>query len=483
MNITILPDWFGKIALAMLLCIVTIAPSSGMGAFQPVEIYLRLVPDIDSNPLTQQNQCKSFLAQFSHVPAPTCRTLHARQGILILRWSNAIPDQVASHLQTLKLQGLVQWFEIKQSDLKLQSLSHGNAGVAIDPAFWSALKPSAPESSEPWFVSDDIRRLRAWNSMMEVNGQVVVAVIDSGVNFSDPALAAIRWQNTRETAGNEIDDDGNGYVDDVNGWDFVSEGYAQLFDDTAAPDNDPADTLGHGTAVAQIMRAVVGSALADLIRLMPLRVAYGLNGSGTVNPAALAEAIYYAADNGAHIVNISLGGAQRYEVVATAIQYALGKGAVVVAAAGNSGSASLFPANLPGVLAVGALDRSGVVLASSARGQGVDIFASGVDMLSPSGAIILPFQASGTSFAAPVVSAALAMLQAVHLGADAGCQEQRQAVLSQLPFSGQLDIWLAFQLQRSERARQPTNTPDAWQKSAARCGAPASSLSSLVRNS
>lgn len=69
----------------------------------------------------------------------------------------------------------------------------------------------------------------------------------------------------------------------------------------------------------------------------------------------------------------------------------------------------------------------------------------------------------------------------MHLGADANCQEQRQAVLNQLPFSGQLDIWVAFQLHRSERDRQPTNTPDAWQKLATRCGGPASSLSSLVR--
>jgi subtilisin len=319
--------------------------------------------------------------------------------------------------------------------------------------------------------------------MMEVNGQVVVAVIDSGINFSAPELAAIRWQNTQETAGNGTDDDGNGYVDDANGWDFVNEGYAQLFDDTTAPDNDPSDNLGHGTAVAQIMRAVVGSAMADRIRLMPLRVAYGLNGSGTVNPAALAEAIYYATDNGAHIINISLGGAQRYEVVAASIQYALGKGAVVVAAAGNSGSVPLFPANEPGVLSVGALDRNGVLLTSSARGQGVDIFASGVDMLTPSSTNILPFQANGTSFSAPVVSAALVLLQAVHLGAAASCQEQRQAALNRLPFSGQLGAWLAFQVQRSERARQLTSTPDAWQQAAMRCGAPASSLSSLVRHS
>jgi subtilisin family serine protease len=154
-----------------------------------------------------------------------------------------------------------------------------------------------------------------------------------------------------------------------------------------------------------------------------------------------------------------------------------------VVAAGNSGSAPLFPANEPGVLSVGALDRNGVLLVSSARGQGVDIFASGVDMITPTGAANLPFHASGTSFAAPVVSAALALLQAAYLGTDASCQQQRQAVLNQLPFSAQLDVWLAFQLQRNERARLLISTPDAWQQSATHCGAPSSTLSSLVRNS
>jgi subtilisin family serine protease len=377
---------------------------------------------------------------------------------------------------------LVQWFEVRQEDLKLQSINHGEATVVADSAFWTGLKPSEPERDDPWFVSDDLRRLRAWNRMMEVQGQVVIAVIDSGINFQDPALAAMRWHNPGEQGGNGLDDDGNGYVDDTSGWDFVNEGYAQLFDDTNAPDNDPTDLLGHGTAVAHVIRAVVGSELIDRIRLMPMRVAFGLNGSGTVNPAALAEAIYYAADNGAHIINISLGGAQRYEIVAAAIQYAQGKGVALVVAAGNSGGAPLFPASEPGVLSVGALDRNNAVLTSSARGAGVDIFASGVDMITSTNTAGMTFQPSGTSFAAPVVSATLALLQAIHLGAANSCHEQRLAVLNQLPPGGQLSDWIAFQLQRSEHARQPTNTPDAWQQAVQTCSAPAASLSSLVRN-
>jgi hypothetical protein len=130
MKSTNLSVWLKKISLAMLLSVVTIAPSSGMDASQPVEIYLRIVSAIDSNASSQQNQCEILLVQFSHSTTPTCRTVHARQSILMLRWPIALLDQVTSQLQTLKRQGLVQWFEIKQSDLKLQSLGHGNADVA-----------------------------------------------------------------------------------------------------------------------------------------------------------------------------------------------------------------------------------------------------------------------------------------------------------------------------------------------------------------
>lgn len=473
--------WLRHTLLTILLGMLVIAPSSGMDARQPVEVYLRLVASAQVNGSEPVDLCASFLASLALDTTPKCRVVHMRQGILMLRWPLALPTQVETQMQMLKRQGLLHWFEIKQEYLELQAINRGDAAVAADPAYRSGIVPLVPEVGDPWFVSDDLRRLRAWNSMMEVQGQIVIAVIDSGINFQDPVLAAIRWHNDGEQSANGVDDDTNGYVDDAAGWDFVNEGYAQLFDDTTAPDNDPSDMLGHGTVVAQVIRAVVGSDLAERIRLMPLRVAYGLNASGAVNPAALAEAIYYAADNGAQIINISLGGAQSYEIVASAIQYALGQDVAVVAAAGNSGGAPLFPASEPGVLSVGALDRNDAVLATSARGVGVDLYASGVDMFSFTGSASLTFQASGTSFASPVVSATLALLEAAHLGISSTCQAQRLAVLNPLPMNGRLTDWIAFQLQRSERSRQPTNTRDAWQQADQNCGAPAASLSSLVR--
>lgn len=153
----------------------------------------------------------------------------------------------------------------------------------------------------------DIRAPEAW-AITRGSRDVVVAVIDTGVDYAHPDLAANMWLNPGETGdgreANGMDDDGNGYIDDWGGWDFLDE------------DNDPRDELssvgagaaiGHGTAVASVLGAVGGngigtSGVAPTVSIMPLRVA----GAGSVSDAGTAEAIDYAAANGARIVNISI---------------------------------------------------------------------------------------------------------------------------------------------------------------------------------
>ena len=471
-----------RTAFAMVTALGLCLPLAGNGQGQAAEAYVRLRPQTSQQLAAPgPSQCDDLANRLNGLTASKCRAVAAPQGVMSLRWDSVNVADLDAQLRSLKDQGFVEWFEFRRQDLHTQSIGLRNPAVIADPAYMATITPTPVVAGEPWFVNDDIRRLRAWNRMMEVAGQVVIAIIDSGVNFNDPVLASMRWNNPREIPGNGIDDDGNGYVDDVAGWDFVDEGSAQLFDDTTQPDNDPSDALGHGTAVAWIAGAIVGAELRDRVRLMPLRVAFGVNGSGSANPMALAEAITYAVNNGAHIINISLGGAQRYEVVAEAIRHAIHRGVAVIVAAGNSTDTALFPASEPGVVSVGATDSKQIPLPFTPFGRDIDILAPGIDMTAAMPLPRITVSGRGTSFAAPVVAGSLALLWASGIGPDAICSEARHGALLNLPETMQLRDWAAFNLHLLERLR-PTGDANGWKEKLALCTSPRLTLSGLVRN-
>lgn len=179
---------------------------------------------------------------------------------------------------------------------------------------------------------------------------VVVAVIDTGIDYTHTDLDANLWRNADEIAGNNIDDDQNGYVDDQLGWDFVDA------------DNDPMDLEGHGTHVAGIIAAENDGSgttgVAYNAEIMTVRV---LDESGSGNTSDIANGIIYAADNGADVINLSLGGGFSSEII-DSIVYATEQGSVVVMAAGNESSAETgFPAGISASVgvAVGSVDTSG----------------------------------------------------------------------------------------------------------------------------
>lgn len=245
---------------------------------------------------------------------------------------------------------------------------------------------------------------------------VVVAVVDSGVDFGHPDLAPNRWRNSDEVCDNGLDDDANGFVDDCHGWDFA-------YDDNT-PWNPGAHA--HGTHVAGIIGAaengdgVVG--IAPEVQLMDLNVgAITPSGQPGITTTAVARAIRYAADNGADIINLSLGtppGSPRQGSlpVEQAIAHAESRGVLVVAAAGNDGTnldlAPGWPASyeFSNMITVGASTPTDSRAGFSNYGAVVDVFAPGVLILSsmPNGE--LSFM-SGTSQATPVVvgTAALAI--------------------------------------------------------------------------
>jgi len=257
----------------------------------------------------------------------------------------------------------------------------------------------------------DIHAPAAWD-VTTGSRDVVVGVIDSGADTAHPDLAANLWRNPGESgagqATNGIDDDRNGFVDDVNGWDFAEH------------DAQPLDADGHGTHVAGTVGAQGGNAIgvtgvAQSSSLMVLR-SLGADGSGSV--ADVVTAYAYAARNGARVVNLSLGGNTGSRTERDAL--AAAGGVLFVAAAGNDGAdndtAGTFPCNyeLVNVVCVGASDRNDALTSFSNRGKRtVDLAAPGVDIASTylDGKYVYM---DGTSMAAPHVTgvAALALARA-----------------------------------------------------------------------
>ena len=241
---------------------------------------------------------------------------------------------------------------------------------------------------------NSIQAPEVWGGGFTGDG-VTVAVIDTGVDVTHPDLVDNIWANVDEVAGDGIDNDGNGYVDDYFGWDFVNN------------DATPTDGNGHGTHVAGTIGAGNNgfgtTGVAFDTQIMPIKV---LSDSGSGSSTDVAAGIRYAVDNGADIINLSLGGGMSSAIVG-ALRYAEANNVFVVAAAGNDGnSAASFPAqhsrSLDNVISVGAhnsgsqlagfsnqpgsgvvqVDAPGVMIQSTVPGKGYDGF-SGTSMAAP----------------------------------------------------------------------------------------------------
>lgn len=255
------------------------------------------------------------------------------------------------------------------------------------------------------------------DSQYALKNDVIVAIIDNGVDITHKSLKNNLWINPlekNETIGllsNGNDDDRDGYIDDIHGYNFVSR----------RGDPSHETVIDHGTHVAGL------ALLNSHVKLMTLNV-FGRQLSADVAP--IDEAIRYAADHGADVINISISGPEKSDSTAAAIQYALQKGCVVIAAAGNSNlnidEDFYFPASyapqFPGLISVGAIDLQTNDLCefptsgSNYGSNTVKIAAPGCDHAAPGFGI---FSArsndrfgykKGTSMAAPIVAGAAAIV-------------------------------------------------------------------------
>ena len=252
----------------------------------------------------------------------------------------------------------------------------------------------------------DIDAEIAWDISLG-SREVIVAVIDTGIDYRHDDLKRNMWRNKNEIANNGIDDDGNGFIDDIHGYDFNNG------------DSDPMDGHSHGTHVAGTIGAVADNTygvagISPLVSLMALKI---FSDEGRMATAADAVyAIYYAVDNGANILNNSWGGGAYNSHLKAAIEYAEERDVLFVAAAGNSSRDNDLVPNYPSgydvgnVISVAASDRHDNLAYFSQYGRNsVDLAAPGVSILST-----VPNQnfdsKPGTSMASPHVAGAAALL-------------------------------------------------------------------------
>lgn len=298
-----------------------------------------------------------------------------------------------------------------------------------DPGFlklWGMnnLGQSAPGGSEGE-PGADMGLLPAWK-LTTGSRDIVVGIIDTGIDYLHPDLKDNIWVNALERNGNAgIDDDGNGYVDDVYGWDFVSEGRTAPSGGQLG-DNDPMDDNSHGTHCAGTIGAVANNArgvtgVAWHVSLMALKFLDANGSGGTVDAY---RAIKYATKMKVDVLSNSWGGGPSSRLLETAIKEANAAGIVFTAAAGNDGANTDltpgFPAgyDVPNVISVGASDNTDTRASFSNYGaNSVDVFAPGVNILSTvPRAMAVDGEAydvySGTSMATPAVTGVVALLLA-----------------------------------------------------------------------
>lgn len=422
---------------------------------EPVELIVRPVENASStflqrlqNPSAKQSSDSLFADVLSSRPALQRTDLQKKGGTppgpisavtLVVRDSSVLSD-VQARFQ--------EHSDVQYVQPNIEYSVDGHIGSAPS----SAPDPDSVLAPENVFADsldhlNVVRALEGWK-VSAGTSSVSIGVVDTGIYLDHPDLADQFWGNASEDLNgnrrldasdrNGTDDDGNGYVDDVVGYDFVDrphtieEGEYEERDPDPSPDST-GPFSGHGTAVAGILSAAAADASAGMVgvaprtRLVALR-AFGGDGRGRTDD--IAAAIVYGASQGVDVLNLSFGRDRPAPLLEEAIEFAVDQGTVVVASAGNEGAidAPHYPSDYPEVISVMWLAEDGDGVPDFSRSQhgiGVDLGAPGSSVFTtqyPRRRILneqpirrqdLYGPSNGSSFSAPQVAGAAALLRSV----------------------------------------------------------------------
>ena len=282
--------------------------------------------------------------------------------------------------------------------------------------------PNDPRFTEQWYLRNtgqnsgtagaDIGAVTAWDTRSAAP-EVIVAIIDTGIRATHEDLAVNLWHNPGEIPGNGIDDDGDGYIDDVNGINsIVPLG--------SANSGNPDDDVGHGTSVASVIAAAGNngkgmSGVAWQAKIMALKFDDASGASAISNEV---ECVDYAIAKGAKIINVSYGSTSYSQAEYDAVKRARDAGVILVSSAGNEGSSNDLVANYPAsyllenVVAVANTDRNDALASSSTYGALVELGAPGTEILTCDYQSDTGYRTvDGTSFSSPLVAGSLALMR------------------------------------------------------------------------
>ena len=322
--------------------------------------------------------------------------------------ARASADALVNRIESLRKSGL---FEYVEPNWVVNALQATSDSAFADGTLWGLHNTG----QDGGVAGIDINSVSAWDIETGADN-VVVAVIDTGIRYTHQDLSGNMWVNQAEIPGNGLDDDGNGYIDDVHGINAI-DGSGDPFDDDA-----------HGTHVAGTIGATANDGgahvgVAHNVSLMALKF---LTAAGGTTADAI-ECIDYAVSHGAHILNNSWGGGGYSQALVDAIEAANQADVLFVAAAGNGASnnddAPAYPASYEhaNIITVAAIDRFGDLAHFSSYGfRSVDIAAPGVEIFSTTSLSDRSYtEMNGTSMATPHVAGAAALLKAQNFGSSA----------------------------------------------------------------
>lgn len=297
---------------------------------------------------------------------------------VLVKWKDSPAASGVAAVSTIRVSDVETALELFAADDRVDY---------VEPNYkrYLAALPDDPDYFVQWYLDQssdhDIDAEAAWEISTGAT-QVVVAVIDTGIDMNHPDLVDQLWTNPNEVADNGVDDDGNGFIDDVHGWDFI------------ANDNNPSaqpssslfttDYVLHGTHVAGTIGAKGDNGVGVTgvnwnVQIMPLKI---FNDDGEGDTDGIAEAVEYAIANGADIINMSYGGSSSTQTEENVMTAAADAGIVLVAAAGNESrnlnTHPFYPACYDQVIGVGATDDADVITDFSNFGSNcVDVAAPG----------------------------------------------------------------------------------------------------------